>query len=178
MDRGFVHHQAVARMWVAAATELADAVVLPFDIKSYASFLNDSLTSLEKQYGAQLQENGATFSLEKFTSCVRHAMILLCFIFLLEYFRASVDNFSVATQNFTDTLANLDVTDVLAVRRANDRLIQLERFFIDPKGLPDRPETKFEIELCGQLYRDANLFIYHAIQSCRIFNQRQRRLWS
>jgi hypothetical protein len=33
--------------------------------------------------------------------------------------------------------------DILTVRQVNDRLTQLERFFIDPKGLPDRPETKF-----------------------------------
>ncbi len=66
MDRGFVHHQAVARMWAVAATELADAVVLPFDIKTYAAFLNDSLTALEKQYDSQLQQNNATFSSEIF----------------------------------------------------------------------------------------------------------------
>ncbi len=64
VDRGFVHHQAVARMWAVAATELADAVVLPFDINSYANFLNDSLTSLEEKYDQQLQQNNATFSWE------------------------------------------------------------------------------------------------------------------
>ncbi len=64
------------------------------------------------------------------------------FVLLLEYFRASVNNFSAATKNFTEELGKLDTTDILSVRRANDRLVQLERFFIDPKGLPDRPETK------------------------------------
>lgn len=49
-----------------------------------------------------------------------------------------------ATKEFSEnTLANLNQNNPLAVRRANDRLIQLERFFIDPKGLPDRPETKY-----------------------------------
>lgn len=62
----------------------------------------------------------------------------------IEYFRASVDYFSQSTKNFTETtLEQINTNDSLAVRRVNDRLVQLERFFIDPKGLPDRPETKF-----------------------------------
>ena len=31
----------------------------------------------------------------------------------------------------------------LAVRRVNDQLMQLERHFIDPHGLPNRPEYKY-----------------------------------
>ena len=30
----------------------------------------------------------------------------------------------------------------LAVRKVNDQLMQLERGFIDPHGLPNRPEFK------------------------------------
>lgn len=120
VDRGFVHHQAVARMWAISAADLADATILPFDIKSYAAFLNDSLTALEDKYDEQLQQNNATF----------------------KYFRASVDSFSKATNDFSEkTLDTINVEDPLEVRRVNDRLVQLERFFIDPKGLPDRPET-------------------------------------
>ena len=63
VDRGFVHHQAVARMWAAVASQLADSVILPFDIKAYATFLNRSLTSLESSYGAMLQQNNNSFSL-------------------------------------------------------------------------------------------------------------------
>lgn len=62
VDRGFVCHQAVARLLAVVATQLADEVVLPFDIQTYAVFLNDSLNSLEKKYGAQLGENDATLS--------------------------------------------------------------------------------------------------------------------
>ena len=33
-------------------------------------------------------------------------------------------------------------TNPMAIRKMNDRIMNLERFFIDPNGLPDRPETK------------------------------------
>lgn len=57
-----MHHQAVARMWAIAAVDLADATILPFDIKAYAAFLNDSLNALEAKYDEQLQQNNVTFS--------------------------------------------------------------------------------------------------------------------
>lgn len=142
VDRGFVHHQAVARMWAVTAVEIADSSVLPFDIQAYAAFLNNSLTSLEKQYEAKLQQNNATFSKKNhFVGSFEYFLnFIIC---VLEYFRESVDLFSAATKNFSDyTLATLDLNNQLQLRRANDRLVQLERFFVDPKGLPDRPETK------------------------------------
>lgn len=38
----------------------------------------------------------------------------------------------------------------MAVRRINDKLMYLERFFIDPKGLPEHPETKLDCKNAGQ----------------------------
>lgn len=66
IDRGFVHHQAVARMWAAVAVQLADSVVIPYDIRAYALFLNRSLSSLETQYGALLQINNDSFGISNF----------------------------------------------------------------------------------------------------------------
>lgn len=40
-------------------------------------------------------------------------------------------------------LQNVDQSNIFAVRRVNDKLMFLERFFIDSKGLPDHPETKY-----------------------------------
>ncbi len=37
-----------------------------------------------------------------------------------------------------------------AVRRINDKLIQLERQFIDPHGLPNRRDYKYEFELINK----------------------------
>jgi len=108
IDRGFVHHQAVARMWAAVAVQLSDSIVIPYDIRAYAEFLNQSLGSLETQYGTLLQQNNDSF----------------------DFIRASMSYFSDAVDTFLRyTLSALDKTDVLAVRRANDRLMNLERFF-------------------------------------------------
>ena len=54
-----------------------------------------------------------------------------------------MNHLSAAVESFhSDSLSKVDLRDSLAVRRVNDKLMNLERFFVDPKGLPDRPETK------------------------------------
>lgn len=65
-----------------------------------------------------------------------------CYLSWIEYFRASVDYFGTAVETFLETLPDVDVNDLMALRKVNDRLMNLERYFIDPNGLPDRPETK------------------------------------
>jgi len=64
VDRGFVHHQAVARMWAVAAVTLSDSVILPLDILAYASYLNHSLSLLHTKYGPILQQNGVSLSID------------------------------------------------------------------------------------------------------------------
>ena len=49
-------------MWAVVASQLADSIILPFDIKAYATFLNRSLSSLETTYGTILQQNNNSFS--------------------------------------------------------------------------------------------------------------------
>ena len=141
VDIGFYHHQAIARMWAITALKLADADVIPYDIQAYAIYLNRSLSLLENIYGQQFQLNNATFSTN------------FCFIFFLnqifnfkmstEYVRQSVDYFRAAVNMFeSQTLKKLNHSDAMDLRRANDKLLLLERYFIDSRGLPDRTDAK------------------------------------
>ncbi len=58
--------------------------------------------------------------------------------------RISVDHFVFSVKSFSENeLQNVDQSNIFAVRRVNDKLMFLERFFIDSKGLPDHPETKY-----------------------------------
>lgn len=120
MDKGFVHHQAVARLWALVAIELADAAILPLDIRAYAASLKQSFENLETKYGAQLERNNVS----------------------LLYFAESVEHFDASVGRFLKELDKVDGTNPMALRRINDRLMYLERYFVDPRGLPGRPNTK------------------------------------
>ncbi|XP_072044973.1 putative N-acetylated-alpha-linked acidic dipeptidase [Amphiura filiformis] len=53
---------------------------------------------------------------------------------------SAVDNFTREAEDFHRRLdEELDLKNVLQVRTYNDQLQKLERAFIDPLGLPDRP---------------------------------------
>nr|XP_054758019.1 glutamate carboxypeptidase 2-like [Lytechinus pictus] len=55
-----------------------------------------------------------------------------------DYMDSALDNFTEAAHHFEMRLADIDLKDSFAVRRVNDQMMQLERAFIDPAGLPDR----------------------------------------
>ncbi|XP_046454638.1 glutamate carboxypeptidase 2-like [Daphnia pulex] len=119
MDVGFLHHRAVTQLWAEVARNLLESVVLPLDPDWYATYLAEQVAGIQSRYGSQLEANNAT----------------------MKYFQLAVTHFGEAVRHFQNTtLANLDTSDVLAVRRVNDQLMQLERHFIDPHGLPNRPE--------------------------------------
>jgi Transferrin receptor-like dimerisation domain len=143
MDRGFLHHRAVTQLWAEVARNLLESVVLPLDLDWYAAYLAEEVAKIRSLYGPKLEANNAT----------------------MNYFQAAVDHFGLAVTDFQNTtLANLDTNEyvlstetschaiityfsppppsVLAVRRVNDQLMQLERHFIDPHGLPNRAEFK------------------------------------
>lgn len=55
--------------------------------------------------------------------------------------KVSVDHFLAAVKKFT--AKDIDQSNLLEVRKTNDKLMLLERYFIDRMGLPDQPETKY-----------------------------------
>ncbi|XP_045032147.1 glutamate carboxypeptidase 2 [Daphnia magna] len=116
---GFKYHLAVARLMAELTLSLSESVILPFDVPSYASFLEQDIAKIESRYKDVAVTNGATF----------------------EHFRKAVAHFRNATEYFTDNIIpRLDIINPLAVRKINDQLMQLERGFVDPHGLPGRPE--------------------------------------
>ena len=56
-----------------------------------------------------------------------------------------MDTFVAAVKKFNQVLQNVDKSDAIAARKMNDKLMLLERFFVDPRGLPNHPETKSDI---------------------------------
>ncbi|XP_043201099.1 N-acetylated-alpha-linked acidic dipeptidase 2-like isoform X4 [Amphibalanus amphitrite] len=118
-DRGLHFTTAVAQMWGEMARRLADDPVLPFGVVRYGTFLQEAFSVLEAHFGPRLRQNGVT----------------------LDYVRAAVEEFAEAATTFQEHfLRQLDLDDPLAVRQANDILMGVERSFLDPRGLPDRPD--------------------------------------
>uniref|UniRef100_A0A8I5ZMS5 N-acetylated alpha-linked acidic dipeptidase 2 n=1 Tax=Rattus norvegicus TaxID=10116 RepID=A0A8I5ZMS5_RAT len=119
-DPTFKKQLSVAQLRGALVYELADCVVIPFNIQDYAKALKNyaaSIFNLSKKHDQQLRDHGVSF----------------------DPLFSAVKNFSEAASDFHRRLTQVDLNNPTAVRIMNDQQMLLERAFIDPLGLPGRP---------------------------------------
>ncbi|KAG7226028.1 hypothetical protein INR49_018638 [Caranx melampygus] len=119
-DPTFRRLLAVAQVRGALIFSLADSQLLPLDANQYA----DSLRKYTKSI-AQLAQ--------------RHSEEMEMYNVTFDSLFSSMENFTVAARDFHKRLQTINRADPLQVRIMNDQLMYLERAFIDPLGLPDRP---------------------------------------
>ncbi|NXE52846.1 FOLH1 carboxypeptidase, partial [Casuarius casuarius] len=119
-DPTFKNHLTVAQVRGGLVFELANSVVLPFDCRDYAAAVSNYASiiyNLSKNYEEELSTYSVSF----------------------DALFSAVKSFTEVTAHFHESLQQLDINNLLAVRSLNDQLMFLERAFIDPLGLPGRP---------------------------------------
>eukprot|EP00731_Ephydatia_muelleri_P016309 Em0009g733a len=118
-DPSFTHHQALGLMWFKTAILLATTPVLPYDPRDYAISLQNIFASFVQQYGAVLQNQNIS----------------------VEYIADELEQFVTASVTFWNQLqtaaSNTSISE-RALRILNNKLMNLERAFIIPEGLPGR----------------------------------------
>uniref|UniRef100_A0A8C6YPN2 Aminopeptidase NAALADL1 n=1 Tax=Nothoprocta perdicaria TaxID=30464 RepID=A0A8C6YPN2_NOTPE len=119
-DPTFKNHLTVAQVRGGLVFELANSVVLPFDCRDYAAAVSNYayvIYNLSKNHEEELSKYSVSF----------------------DALFSAVKNFTEVSAHFHENMQQIDINNLLAVRSLNDRLMFLERAFIDPLGLPDRP---------------------------------------
>ncbi|XP_022097951.1 N-acetylated-alpha-linked acidic dipeptidase 2-like [Acanthaster planci] len=117
MDPNFQYHLATGRVWTELARSLADALILPLDCRTYVSHLNESISSLKKEYADKMSLQGITF----------------------DAIDAALAELSKTADWLHSYIGKMEMKDPFEVRKVNDQLMFMERAFIDPFGLPGRP---------------------------------------
>lgn len=121
IDPSFAYSTAVCRIWAEVTRRLADYVIVPFNATDYAVQLERHFRRFEKRFDRLLKNNSVD----------------------LTHIERAIDGFKRSALLFEKYVAGVDVRDdVMAVRRVNDQLIQLERVFIDPAGVRGRPGSR------------------------------------
>lgn len=116
IDPSFKFSTALGQIWAELARRLADSILIPFNVSTYAQTIDSQVRSLEQRYGSLLRRNRID----------------------LEPLHQAVQNFTQASADFEDLVSRTSKEDTQAVRRLNDQMMQLERAFIDPPGVLDR----------------------------------------
>ncbi|KAK7082545.1 N-acetylated-alpha-linked acidic dipeptidase 2 [Halocaridina rubra] len=117
-DQGFEFHKAVTVLWGDLAVVFSEMDILPYSLRAYADFIARAYYDITTQYSALIASKNIT----------------------MEYFGKAVENFNSTIITFEGNLQNVDFENPLQVRKINDQLMMVERAFIDPLGLPGRPE--------------------------------------
>jgi len=125
-DPGFRYHTAMTRIWGVLALRLANADVLPFDYPSYAARLREFALELDKRSAAAFRRDG---------DAARPLAPVL----------AAVDRFAEAARDVDARQAKGSAASMAERGELNRILMQAERGFIDPQGIPGRPWYRHQI---------------------------------
>ena len=118
IDPKFDYHLSSTRLASRILMNTADTLVLPFDVSQYGISLTTSLTTLKSKYGAELKQNNIT----------------------LDAIKGAIQEYTKAAEKFKkENESAMDVKSDIELRDFNDRMVNVEKAFIYPYGLPNQP---------------------------------------
>lgn len=120
IDPSFNYTRGIAHLLGILAWNIANEEVLNYDVRRYPTAIDNFIQSLEKDFGAIWQTNDVNIAALKSANA----------------------NFTASAATFHRQLSHVDKNNAMACRIVNDKMMQLERAFIDPEGLPGRREYK------------------------------------
>lgn len=123
VDPKFLFHKAMTQLTGGLLLQFADAPLLKMDVMTYAEALNNSLNSLISAYPKKLKDYAGSMDYLRMA---------------VEKFYDTAKTFSTAREKVEEKLEKYEETSFAELRRLNDQMIQVERAFIHPYGLPER----------------------------------------
>lgn len=127
VDPDFRYHTAIAKVLTQMTLSFADSTLLPFNFIRYSSNMYRRVKLMEHVAGKQGVNHICDYSMLK---------------------KVTV-KLKTACQEFHKYLDNLDTSDVLAVRRANDKMLLFERTFVTIEDLPGESSTRHVFHTAG-----------------------------
>jgi N-acetylated-alpha-linked acidic dipeptidase len=136
-DPEFLYHAAAAKLWGLMAMRLASADIVPLRFSNYANDLQVDLDVLRRDAIRRARNRPDPASGAKALDSVQgKSPITPDFSEIL----AALNDLRTAGESADRAVeAAMKSGDAASMKRINDALMQVEREFLDPKGLPGRP---------------------------------------
>lgn len=128
IDRDFATMTAVGRLWLEVGRNLADSIVIPFNVHDYGIMLSDYLNKM----AVQLHDIGFA---DRFVEFDRKMIELRAIVFRFQIVADTLQ------QHVTAVNAGQSSITHRQMHMLNDRLMQLERAFIDDAGIYRERDT-------------------------------------
>ena len=133
-DPGYRYQTLMAKLWGVLALRLANADLIPFDFSSYGAYVRGYLDTLAQKQALHMLDVASL--------------------------RSAIDSFAQAGQALEATKAvalQSGRLDPLLADQLNRGAMGVERNFLAPEGIPDRPWYKHLIYACRQTYAHLEL---------------------
>jgi len=129
-DPGFRYHTAMTKLWGVMALRLANADVLPFDFRAYATRLTEFATEVETRWhGKRSAEEARDASASPFSPV-----------------HQAIERFSAAASRTAQKQAQAMEPEAAIDRDALNRtLMRVERALLDAEGIPGRPWYRHQV---------------------------------
>jgi len=130
IDPGFKIHRTCAQTSLHILFELADSAVLPYNLENFPKAMKETMDILEKNNVTKLlKDNNAS----------------------LKFVKEAIAEFETAASEFMAKLEDVKQShNPIELRMINDQMMQLERVFMMPAGLPGRPDVRNAIFAPGK----------------------------
>jgi N-acetylated-alpha-linked acidic dipeptidase len=151
-DPGYRYHTLMSQLWGVTALRLANADLLPFDFAMYASNIRQFVNDLASNNRSVILSEAATQSKDPApagttaadSGSSHHASVAMPLLYLTEVSKA-IDQFEAAgkklNESLTRKLAQGPIDPKLAAN-LNHGMMQVERNWLNPDGIPGRPWFK------------------------------------
>jgi N-acetylated-alpha-linked acidic dipeptidase len=143
-DPGYRYHTLMSQLWGVTALRLANADLLPFDFASYAKNIRQFVDELTKGKDMLGEPPSATNVWGRALSPVRPGETRQPDLDL-QPVRDAIDNFEAAGKKLNDSLARKLASGPIEPNLAstlNHGMMQVERNWLNPDGIPGRPWFK------------------------------------
>ena len=143
-DPGYRYHTLMSQLWGVAALRLANADLLPFDFASYASNVRQFVNELAKANEKSMWGQPPSPALSEVEGAVQPGKARLPLLDLGPV-RDAIDAFEAAgkllNESLSSKLASGHIDPKLALT-LNHGMMQVERNWLNPDGIPGRPWFK------------------------------------
>jgi hypothetical protein len=118
VDPSFQIHLSVCKLAARLLLRMSDSDLFPIDVTSYSDALNVSMATLRKNVGSKLKNIS------------------------IDHIDEAIKEFMKTTHEFESRKKSMKSTDFSKLRILNNQMMNLEKIFINPYGLPGRHDIR------------------------------------
>ena len=140
IDPDFRFLETCSQFLVYLIRQLSDSLLLPFDVMEYSNVLREALDGIEKYSETRVEQLPASSNTNaEFKDYLRDNDVSL------DLLDRAIDGFKEVSKVWNQTLETVDKTNPILIRMLNDQMMQLEKAFLSPAGLPLQKTTNHVI---------------------------------